>query len=63
MQEEGRRSYGGSSLVIPALLLVTAFLMAPLALVFRYSLDRFDPAEPGASLHLHWQAADCVLVD
>lgn len=45
MQEEGRRSYRGSALVIPALLLVTAFLMAPLALVFRYSLDQFDPAK------------------
>ena len=45
MQEEGQRSYRGSALVIPALLLVSAFLMAPLVLVFRYSLDQFDPAK------------------
>jgi putative spermidine/putrescine transport system permease protein len=45
VQEEGQRSFRGSALVVPALLLVTVFLMAPLALVFRYSLDQFDPAK------------------
>ena len=45
MQEEGQRSFKGSALVIPALLLVSVFLMAPLVLVFRYSLDQFDPAK------------------
>lgn len=45
MQEEARHSWKTSSLVIPALLLVTLFLMAPLGLIARYSLDQFDPKE------------------
>ena len=32
-------------MVLPALLLVTLFLMAPLGLIARYSLDQFDPKE------------------
>ena len=34
-----------SAIVLPALLLVTLFLMAPLGLIARYSLDQFDPKE------------------
>ncbi|HMN79531.1 MAG TPA: ABC transporter permease [Burkholderiaceae bacterium] len=33
----------GGALVIPALLLVAAFLLAPLGLILRFSFDRFDP--------------------
>jgi putative spermidine/putrescine transport system permease protein len=40
---EGRK-WTGSALVIPALLLVIAFLFAPLALIVRFSLDLYDPA-------------------
>jgi putative spermidine/putrescine transport system permease protein len=45
MQDEGRRSLKASAIVLPALLLVTLFLMAPLGLIARYSLDQFDPKE------------------
>jgi ABC-type spermidine/putrescine transport system, permease component I len=41
--EKGAR-LRGLALVLPALLLVAAFLLAPLALVVRYSLDVYDPA-------------------
>jgi putative spermidine/putrescine transport system permease protein len=41
--EKGAR-LRGLMLVLPALLLVAAFLLAPLALVLRYSLDLYDPA-------------------
>jgi putative spermidine/putrescine transport system permease protein len=41
--EKGAR-LRGLMLVLPALLLVAAFLLAPLALVIRYSLDVYDPA-------------------
>ena len=41
--EKGAR-LRGLALVLPALLLVAAFLLAPLALVIRYSLDVYDPA-------------------
>jgi len=41
--ERGARLHG-LMLVLPALLLVAAFLLAPLALVVRYSLDVYDPA-------------------
>src|SRR6185369_10167963 len=33
----------GRLLVVPALLLVALFLLAPLALIVRYSLDQYDP--------------------
>lgn len=42
--EKGSRARG-LMLVLPALLLVAAFLLAPLALVLRYSLDVYDPAK------------------
>jgi len=45
MQEQGRKGWRGSVLAWPALLLVVLFLMAPLALVLRYSFDRYDPAQ------------------
>jgi putative spermidine/putrescine transport system permease protein len=41
--EKGARLHG-LLLVLPALVLVAAFLLAPLALVLRYSLDVYDPA-------------------
>ncbi len=41
-QPESRLKAG--ALVIPALLLVGAFLLAPLALILRFSLDVYDPA-------------------
>ncbi len=41
---EGRRLKAGA-LVIPALLLVSAVLLAPLALILRFSLDLYDPAQ------------------
>jgi putative spermidine/putrescine transport system permease protein len=41
-RQEGR-SWGGASLVIPAFALVAAFLFAPLALILRYSFDKYDP--------------------
>ena len=41
MQE--KRGWGGPALVAPAFLLVAAFLLAPLALILRYSFDRYDP--------------------
>ena len=41
MQE--KRGWGGPALVAPAFLLVAAFLLAPLALILRYSVDRYDP--------------------
>lgn len=34
-----------SALVVPALLLVVVFLLAPLALIVRYSFDLYDPAK------------------
>ena len=39
------RNWGGTALVVPALLLVAAFLMAPLALILRYSFDKYDPVK------------------
>lgn len=36
---------GSTALVLPALLLVGAFLLAPLALILRYSVDLYDPAK------------------
>jgi putative spermidine/putrescine transport system permease protein len=41
-QEGGK--WRGAALVVPALLLVVAFLFAPLALILRYSFDQYDPA-------------------
>lgn len=44
----GRRSGAlslGPALVVPATLLVVAFLAAPLAVLFRYSLNRYSPRE------------------
>jgi putative spermidine/putrescine transport system permease protein len=37
------RNWGGASLVLPALLLVGVFLLAPLGLILRYSFDLYDP--------------------
>lgn len=37
------RNWGGASLVIPALILVAVFLLAPLGLILRYSFDLYDP--------------------
>lgn len=37
------RNWGGSALVLPALVLVAGFLLAPLALILRYSFDKYDP--------------------
>ena len=45
MQTLERRTPRGATLVLPALVLVTLFLMAPLALIARYSFDQFDPAK------------------
>jgi len=45
MPTDERQSPRGSVLVLPALVLVIAFLMAPLALIVRYSFDQFDPAK------------------
>ena len=45
MQDEGRTGLKSSALVLPALALVTLFLLAPLGLIARYSLDQFDPAK------------------
>ncbi|HET9651546.1 MAG TPA: ABC transporter permease [Usitatibacter sp.] len=42
--EKGAR-LRGLALVLPALLLVAAFLLAPLVLVIRYSLDLYDPTQ------------------
>lgn len=42
--EKGAR-LRGLMLVLPALLLVAAFLLAPLALILRYSLDLYDPSQ------------------
>ena len=39
------RNWGGSALVVPALVLVAAFLLAPLALILRYSFDLYDPVK------------------
>lgn len=39
------RNWGGSALVVPALVLVAAFLLAPLALILRYSFDKYDPVK------------------
>lgn len=41
---DGKRRGAAPALVLPALLLVSLFLLAPLALILRYSLDRYDPA-------------------
>jgi putative spermidine/putrescine transport system permease protein len=38
-------NWGGTALVVPALLLVAAFLLAPLALILRYSFDAYDPVK------------------
>ena len=35
-----RRMPSGAALVLPALFLVAAFLLAPLALIFRYKIGR-----------------------
>jgi len=40
-----RRNWGGSALVVPALVLVAAFLLAPLGLILRFSFDKYDPAK------------------
>lgn len=40
-----RRPRATSALVVPALLLVALFLLAPLALIVRYSFDLYDPAK------------------
>ena len=45
MQEQDQIRWKGSALALPALLLVGLFLMAPLALILRYSFDRYDPAQ------------------
>jgi putative spermidine/putrescine transport system permease protein len=45
MQEQERSGWRGAALAWPALLLVVLFLMAPLALILRYSFDRYDPAQ------------------
>lgn len=45
MQGDERSGWRASVLAWPALVLVTVFLMAPLALILRYSFDRYDPAE------------------
>ena len=39
------RNWGGTALVVPALLLVAIFLLAPLALILRYSFDKYDPVK------------------
>src|SRR5690349_5072823 len=39
------RNWGGTTLVVPALVLVAAFLLAPLALILRYSFDKYDPVK------------------
>ena len=39
------RNWGGTALVVPALVLVAAFLLAPLALILRYSFDKYDPVK------------------
>jgi putative spermidine/putrescine transport system permease protein len=44
MAPEMRARLRGLTLVLPAFLLVAAFLLAPLALILRYSLDAYDPA-------------------
>ena len=41
MQE--KRNWGGAALVVPGFVLVAAFLLAPLALILRYSFDQYDP--------------------
>lgn len=40
-----RKPRASTLLVLPALLLVALFLLAPLALIVRYSLDLYDPAK------------------
>lgn len=45
MRDPESHGIRGAALALPALLLVCAFLMAPLALVLRYSFDRYDPAQ------------------
>ncbi len=40
-----RVRHGAAALAVPALLLVCVFLLAPLALVVRYSLDQYDPVK------------------
>jgi putative spermidine/putrescine transport system permease protein len=40
-----KRNWGGSALVVPALVLVAAFLLAPLGLILRYSFDKYDPVK------------------
>lgn len=45
MVDERSRALRAGALVIPALLLVSAFLLAPLALILRFSLDVYDPSQ------------------
>jgi putative spermidine/putrescine transport system permease protein len=45
MPDEARGGLKSSTLALPALLLVALFLLAPLGLIARYSLDQFDPAK------------------
>ncbi len=40
-----QRHWGGSALVVPALVLVAVFLLAPLGLILRYSFDKYDPVK------------------
>jgi putative spermidine/putrescine transport system permease protein len=44
------RPRAASALVMPALMLVTLFLLAPLALIVRYSFDLYDPVKLMMSL-------------
>lgn len=45
MVDERARALRAGALVIPALLLVAAFLLAPLVLILRFSLDVYDPSQ------------------
>lgn len=44
-QRGEQRNRGGSALVVPALVLVVVFLLAPLGLILRYSFDKYDPVK------------------
>lgn len=44
-QRGEQRNWGGSALVVPALVLVVVFLLAPLGLILRYSFDKYDPVK------------------
>jgi putative spermidine/putrescine transport system permease protein len=39
------RNLASKALVVPALVLVAAFLLAPLGLILRYSFDKYDPTK------------------